>query len=167
MRRAITITAPVMATIPMAASNTTTGGRSSSKKARDPWLASPTMVSAVIAVTSRVFHGTKGRLTMARANSPMAVSTMTAVVLACSSDTSSAMASWYPAKAARVAMMPVGTANRRTRPTKPGRVRFADGARARKNDGIPMVTAPIRVRCLGRKGKGTVARPTARAIPMA
>ena len=47
---------------------------------------------------------------------------------------------------------PGGIAKRSTRPTKPGRNRSAFGASARKNDGMPIVSAPISVRCRGRNG---------------
>ncbi len=60
------------------------------------------------------------------------------------------------------ATVPAGTANRSTRPTKPGLARWALGANARKNAGMPMVRLLTIVRCRGRNGNGTRATPTMR-----
>ena len=59
------------------------------------------------------------------------------------------------------ARIPAGIVKRSTRRTNPGRNRRALGASARKNDGIPIVSAPISVRCRGRNGNTTLATPTA------
>ena len=58
------------------------------------------------------------------------------------------------------AMNPTGAANLSTRFTNPLRARAAFGARARKNDGAPMVSVPTSVRCRGTNGKGREKMPT-------
>ena len=66
-----------------------------------------------------------------------------------------------PRNVAIAASVPAGIANRSTRGTNPGRNRSVFGASARKNDGIPIVRAPISVRCRGRNGNTNPATPTA------
>ena len=59
---------------------------------------------------------------------------------------------------------PAGTANRRTRRRNPGWYRRLFGPSARKNAGMPIVTADTRVRCRGRNGNGSA---NAAAVTMA
>ena len=65
------------------------------------------------------------------------------------------------------ASVPAGIANRSTRRTNPGRNRSVLGASARKNDGMPIVTAPISVRCRGRNGNTKPTTPVASEISIA
>src|SRR5690606_38246495 len=85
---------------------------------------------------------------------PIAPRISVAIVRDWSTVDPSKSASQKPAKVANVAIEPVGTAKRSTLLTKPGRVLRREGARARKNAGIPIVRLPTRVKCRGRNGNG-------------
>ncbi len=61
---------------------------------------------------------------------------------------------------AAAASPPTGRAKETTRRTNPGRARCAEGARARKKAGMPIVSEPTSVRCRGTKGKGRENTPT-------
>jgi len=65
-------------------------------------------------------------------------------------------------KAVAAAIAPEGTANSITRRKNPGRNRSVLGISARKNPGIPIVRALIRVRWRGRKGKAKPGTETSR-----
>jgi hypothetical protein len=113
-------------------------------------------------------HRFSGAATIDRINRPTHVRVITAVV--CASTRlmpGSCVASVYPRNVAVAARNPVGTVKRSTRRTNPGRNRRALGASAKKKDGMPIVIAPINVRCLGKNGKTTPATPTARESSIA
>ena len=153
-----------IAAIPNAASQTISGGGSSAKNVRvagDQACASTN--SAAIAQISASRARVSGAATIESTRNPIHVSIITAAVCACSE------------RDARLARGPArrrGTS--RSRPACPRGSRTAApgartragtarvfGASARKNDGMPIVSAPISVRCRGRNGNTNPTTPIA------
>ena len=109
-----------------------------------------------------------GDATIESTSRPIQVSTMTAAVRASPSvEPGCSSTRRYARKVAIAASVPAGIANRATRRRKPGRARSVLGASARKNDGMPIVSAPTSVRWRGRNGKTRPNTPTASEISIA
>jgi len=137
-------------------------GGSSAKNVCDAGTNNASRNRPAIVHTKASRRGVSGAAMIESTSKPIHVKTITAVVRASASDTpASLLASPYPRNVAIAASAPAGTAKRPTRATNPGRNRSELGASARKNDGIPIVSAPISVRCRGRNGNANPATPIA------